>query len=89
MAEGAPRQAQGGPMLMAHRSAKEQNGQPLGQGLGPGESWGLHSLEAPHLHTSGRWGLPQNNIGDEPDRIISLQEPSGGLPGTDLTLAHS
>lgn len=47
VAEGAPGQAKGGPMLMARRSAKEQNGQPLGRGLGPGESWGLHSLELP------------------------------------------
>lgn len=55
-------------MLMARRSADEQSGQPLGQGLGPGESLNLHSLEAPHLHTSERWGLPQSNIGGEPDR---------------------
>lgn len=75
VAEGTSVQVQGSPMLMARRSAEEQSGQPLGQGIGPGESLGLHSLEAPHLHTSERRGFPQNNIGGKPDRVISLRGP--------------
>lgn len=81
-------------MLTARRSSEQQSGQSLGQGLGPGESLSLYSLEASHLHASERWGLPQDNMGGEPDRILSLAHrsslrgPSRGLLGAELAFTN-